>query len=344
MTRSYNRGGRLLWLDVLKTIAIVAMILLHVSAVGLSEANVGSYAWHVSNLFNSICRFCVPLFVMISGAIFLKRDTSMKKYIHRMVTALVFWTLAYILYASTPQIMGGAFEIRRFINSLFSPTHLWFMWMILCLYLAVPVFRAIVGNKKALERFLVLWVIFGILVPAMKHLPVVGEMLTSVIDQTHFFLILEYGGYFLLGHYLLNNSHRLERYALFYIGLGIIIAAIGTFAVSASIGRTSELFLGYFFPTTFLTAAGIFVYFKNRANDWKISPFLQKTVSFISITSLGIYAVHMFFLAAFHKIGLTYAIYNPIVAIPLLCIITLLLSMGVVSIIKRCIPKGNYIV
>ena len=104
MTEFYNQGGRILWFDILKTVAIMAMILLHVSAVGLSEARVGSFDWHISNIFNSLCRFCVPVFIMISGSVFLTREMQMKKYVKHLIEALIFWTVAYTLYASFPGI------------------------------------------------------------------------------------------------------------------------------------------------------------------------------------------------------------------------------------------------
>lgn len=345
MIELYNKTERIVWLDMLKTTAIIAMILLHVSAVGLSEADVASFEWQISNIFNSFCRFCVPIFIMISGAIFLSREMPMKKYITRMIIALIFWTVAYTLYASFPQIYNGQLGIMNLAESLCSPTHLWFLWMIIPLYLSVPIFRAIVKDKKASKYFLLLWIIFGVLIPAVQHLPIIGPLVVSCIKQTHFFLVLEYGGYFVLGYYLANNSvSYLEKFSLLYVFGGILLTIFCTLLVSNSLGQTTELFIDYFFPTTFLTSAGLFVLFKKNASEWKISTRMFKIILFISSCSLGVYAIHIFFLAAFHKIGLTYAIYNPIISIPTICLITLMLSMGVAYVIKRYVPKGNNLV
>lgn len=318
--------------------------MLHVSAVGLSEAQVGSFDWHVSNVIDCMCRFCVPVFVMISGAIFLKRETSMKKYIKRLLYALAFWTVTYTFYASITKIISGEFCIWNYIKALFYPTHLWFLWMILPLYLAVSIFRAIVKDRKSLDLFLILWLAFGIIVPAAQHLPVVGGLVTSMVDQTHFFLVLEYGGYFILGYYLSNFSMPcIEKYSLLYILCGVVVSIVGTFLVSSSTGKTSELFLGYMFPTSLLTSVGVFLYVKRHVAEWKISPHVLGLVSFISTCSLGIYAVHMFFLVAFNKMGITFAICNPIVSIPTVCAVILAVSMGFIYLVKHYLPGGKYI-
>lgn len=348
MTPFYNNsgGGRILWLDILKATAITSMVLLHVSAVGLSETSIGSFEWHISNIFNSFCRFCVPVFIMISGAIFLSHsEKPMSKYIRRLILALIFWTIAYSLYSSIPQFFSGEFDYYRFAKKLCSPTHLWFLWMILPLYLAVPIFRAIAKDRKAIEYFLLLWIIFGILTPAFQHLPIIGQPVTLIIKQTHFYLVLEYGGYFILGYYLTNvRMPRIEKYALIYLFGGLITTITGTYFISISLNQTSELFLGYLFPTTFLTSVGIFLYFKNQVSRWKLPPQIFKIVSFISVSSLGIYTIHMFYLSAFHRIGLTYAIYNPIVSIPAICALTLALSMGSVKLIAHFLPGGKHLI
>lgn len=331
-------------MDILKGYALLAMILLHVSAVGLSEAEVGCDAWHVSNFYNNLCRFCVPIFIMISGAIFLSRDISMRKYIKRLSLALLFWCSVYAIYISIPEILSGKMTIGLYVNRVVSPTHLWFLWMILPLYLATPIFRAIVKDRNATEWFLWLWLAFGIIIPAMQFLPSFGQYVKTIVDQTHFFLVLEYGGYYVLGYFLVTNTIKsLEKYAMYYVIIGIIVSVIGTYLVSSPIKQTSELFLGYMFPTTFLTSVGLFVYFKNHAGQWKMPPIMLKLISILSISSLGIYAVHMFFLVAFHKIGLTYSILNSIVSIPLICLLCVTISITVAYVIRRFVPYGKTI-
>ena len=71
MTTDQNRAY---YLDVLRIIATLAVIMLHVSAQNWDTVDVHSFAWHVFNFFDSLVRWAVPVFIMISGAVFLDND------------------------------------------------------------------------------------------------------------------------------------------------------------------------------------------------------------------------------------------------------------------------------
>ena len=60
-----------LWIEILRIIACISVILLHVSAIGVSNLDVNSKEWPAYVIFNSISRIGVCCFVMISGALFL---------------------------------------------------------------------------------------------------------------------------------------------------------------------------------------------------------------------------------------------------------------------------------
>ena len=88
------------------------------------------------NVYDSLVRFAVPIFVMISGALFLQRDIPTKiiytKYILKLSVAYIFWSLIYSLY------YGGNLS-RHVINFINSTFHLWFIPMIIGLYIAYPI-------------------------------------------------------------------------------------------------------------------------------------------------------------------------------------------------------------
>ncbi len=74
--------NRTIYFDYLRVFATAAVILLHVAAFNWLSTDVNGYDWKVFNFYDSIVRWGVPVFVMISGALFLGRDDiSIKKYI-----------------------------------------------------------------------------------------------------------------------------------------------------------------------------------------------------------------------------------------------------------------------
>src|SRR5216117_2766854 len=62
----------LLWIEQARGAAALAVVILHVSAgVVRGVSDVTSAAWWIGNIVDSAMRWCVPVFVMISGALLL---------------------------------------------------------------------------------------------------------------------------------------------------------------------------------------------------------------------------------------------------------------------------------
>ncbi|MBR4445084.1 MAG: acyltransferase family protein [Solobacterium sp.] len=87
--------------DVLRVAATIAVILLHVSAQNWHSTDIHSFEWCVFTIYDGLVRWGVPIFTMISGAIFLNRDIPIKKiytkHILRIITAFIFWSAIYAL-------------------------------------------------------------------------------------------------------------------------------------------------------------------------------------------------------------------------------------------------------
>ena len=100
MAEKKTSGGRLVYLDLLRIMSVVMMVTLHISGVGM-RADIGSFDWHVCNIYDGLTHICVPVFIMISGAFLLdpEREYSIKKLykvkILRIATAFVFWSAFY---------------------------------------------------------------------------------------------------------------------------------------------------------------------------------------------------------------------------------------------------------
>ncbi len=110
-------------------------MVLHLGAQNWYTTDVKSFAWNTFNFYDSIVRWAVPSFVMISGALFLQRDIPFKKffskYIFRIVTAFLFWSFVYAVanYAKNKDIIKA---LGHFIMGHY---HLWFLFMITGLYI-----------------------------------------------------------------------------------------------------------------------------------------------------------------------------------------------------------------
>ena len=61
----------MVWLDNARIVAIFAVVLLHAAAGIVNGTVIGSEYWWFGNICDSSVRWCVPVLVMISGALLL---------------------------------------------------------------------------------------------------------------------------------------------------------------------------------------------------------------------------------------------------------------------------------
>lgn len=162
-------GERIIYYDFLRIIAMTAVIALHVSANNWSSVDVHTLQWNAFNFYEGIVRWGVPVFTMISGALFLdnRKELNVKtlysKNILRLVIAFLFWSTIYAIVANSISSMSTARFISRVIQGNY---HMWFIYMIVGLYILTPFLRKITENKKVTGYFLIVTFMFTFFIPA----------------------------------------------------------------------------------------------------------------------------------------------------------------------------------
>ena len=105
--------SRLVYLDILRIISIFGVLTIHTSCQVINSSvfkmpPIGSMNWNVAAIYNSLSRFSVPVFLMISGALFIGRDLSIsllyKKYVARLLASYLVWSFFYSIVKNHSQI------------------------------------------------------------------------------------------------------------------------------------------------------------------------------------------------------------------------------------------------
>lgn len=190
-----SHNGKLLYIEVLRVLAIIAVIYVHTPLAWSSAEALNCRPW-VSWLtlgLRPLFSINVPLFFMISGALMLSRSEAFdKKYfrrIYRMVVVLLaYWLIQY----GAGMLLGDAtFGIRTYVRALFAAGHGfcgvstwagWFFYAYLLLLVFMP-FISMLANKMRNVDFLYLFaiqVVIGCILPPLTHF--VGAEFT-VISQ-----------------------------------------------------------------------------------------------------------------------------------------------------------------
>lgn len=303
---------RIGYFDTLRIVSIFFVIIVHITSVGLRLCETATSAWIANWLINSISRWSVPVFFMVSGALFLDPNRELlieelyKKNIFRIAICIIVWGF---LYSLLDQYLYGTLSAKSVLIAVYgiitgnTGYHLWFLYTLVMLYIAVPLFRLITchASKRQLEYALIMWGVFSLLIGQINAFAAEAEFSTSLLPYSPF-VITGYGGYFLLGYYL--TAYPFEgkiKKACYLLACLSACAIIGGKLLFLSVWKvesaTFELPLGVL---SGLIAAAIFT----LAQKCRISNAASPLLSFLGQRSFGIYLTHVFF------ISLVYHIWN----------------------------------
>ncbi|WP_272568149.1 acyltransferase [Providencia sp. PROV255] len=334
--------NRIIWIDYVRAISCVFVVLLHVSAAYIDKlGQIDKTYWILSDYINSLTRVCVPLFFMISGYFFFSDKTPKKKNFIKLISSLLFYSLlAYLLYFSTSYAFPGLSNSIKY-TFFEAPAfyHLWFFYPLIGIYIFAQFIK--VRGNNILTSVLFISFIFIFMSKGTS------ELIDSIFNynfQSYFsfdgrfiFFLL----YAILGAVLskvdINSIKIKSSYIVMCIAILSISVSVLTFNESMLYNKYIDTFHSYTSPLVFLMSLAFFVLFMSYGNKLKKS----KIINVISNNSLGIYGIHAFILAIIQKI-FKYDTMNAFVFIPIIFIITLVLSVVSSMLIKK-IDKKNYI-
>lgn len=345
---------KLEWADNIRFFATFGVIILHCAAPGLYfYGKVSLSHWLLLDLMDSAMRCCVPLFVMLTGALLLRQDKALLPYLKnrflRVVVPFLFWALIYCLIFMKDKLLYG--EIREIpkllgeiINSIIyhdgvlgqHAYHLWYIYMILGLYLVIPILRGWIKNtqEKEIVYFLILWGISTVVLNPLL------EDYNPGIELTFFG---SFTGYLVLGYYLSIKSFEKNRFILKGLGIFTILligfTTYATYFLSNRDGELNQDFYEYLSPNILLLSAAIFILLKKIEIK---NNYFKRLSSLTNKYSFGVYLVHVLILAGLDAVGLNWKFIHPLIGIPLTTIACFSFSSILIYLVAK-IPYGQHI-
>ena len=380
MNLSNQKNQHIVWLDVVRFIAMFTVVCCHCTdpfnfypgtAPTIGEINL----WGA--IYGSVLRPCVPLFVMIPGALLLPvrgdASTFYKKRIPRVFYPFLIWSVLYNLFpwitgllGLNPQIILDFFPYagEEVMQQSFSVSleyilmipfnfsilavHMWYIYLLIGLYLYLPVFSAWVekASERAKLMFLLAW---GVTLLLPYYYQFVSNYLWGTCSWNSFGMLYAFAGfngYLLLGHYLKNLEWSLKK----TLAIGIPMFAVGyavTFlgfrhitALPEYTDEMLELFFTYCSLNVVMMTIPVFMLAKKvKVNSER----MKKALANLTVCGFGIYMIHYFFTGP--SVVLMRAINMPIgLQIPVAAILAFAVSWGLVWLIYRAGKVAKYIV
>lgn len=356
------KSDRVFYFDHLRVWATVGVVVLHSSS-SIVLANRGKdidlvSQFNVANAYDSLGRFAVDCFFMISGALLLAPEHTfrLRKQFLRVFWPLLSWSLIYVVanlyfdHRGLPAIGGSNTDDSSLLSAakafLTGPLsgHLWFVYALLGIYLIVPLLRPLTSLSEPLRTQLLhyafaLWLVFSIAVPTLHAVaPGIPNLYAPAVPD----IPTLYVGMFLLGFHLHHRDLNIPQ-PLLVLG---VIGSIGTIALVAyleQVLRAGSLWVyEYYAPPVVLCAASIFLLAKSvHRRPGRLYPWVKLG----SRLSYRIYLMHILILHCISSISPFKDWYfdAPALSIPILAASTLVLSFAASWLLDQIRPISRYV-
>lgn len=336
------------WLDLARIVAIPAVVLIHVlvPVVLARTTDFPSATWWTAATLSSAARWCVPVFVMVSGALLLdpQRDTRLapflKRRLRRVGIPLVVWTVVYLVfqrfYLDTDLTFADA---KQAIYAGSPALQLYFLFIIVGLYLLTPFLRVftIHASWPRQAAFVVVFLGIGVLDEALRALTDTG----GVNAATRF---LPYVGYYVAGWVLRDVliSRRLVVIAAVTFVGSIVLTVVGTRYLGGSRGiNAAGLYLwDYLSPPVTTMSLSAFVLIRALAQrlpairDDRHAAQLRR----VADLTFGVYLVHMLILKPVsHHVPMPDGVWG-MVGVTLAVWTVVVLASGLVTAVAQRVP------
>lgn len=340
--------NKILYLEVLRLLAIVGVICIHVSSTFFLSYDSFSGTDKIFVVFmNSVGRFSVPVFVMISGALALSvsKQRSLSWYyskrLGRFITPLIFWTIVYLLLGSWQGLfdadpLGGPVDAILQGQPYF---HLYYLFVIIGLAVITPylqqLWHSLTTKRKGLLTLTVLLISsFDAFIVQLWG----AEYYLPVHNAVNFFV--PFIGLYLLGAYLYEFNIRIQflenmkinTIVMLVVTMLSVLVAIEMFGVKSGLffNEYQSLNVVLYSSVLFLGVKGMeprLQELSENAKGWLLR---------LSSTVFGIYLVHVLFIVALRRLILPSDVTASLPHVQLIMVAaSLIASVAVVFVLQR---------
>lgn len=371
--------NRYIWCDAIRLLAFFMLLCCHAAdpfyaaaAYASSGTSVDSELVQWGVRWGSLVRPCVPLFVMLTGVLSLPVKSAMESFYQKRIPRVLFPFLIWsVLYYLTPWFTGLLGLESSVVYKLFSwaesdsqafadgwanviripyafsflACHMWYIYMLIGLYLYLPIFSAWVerATKRQKEIVLGLWALSTLLPYFTEYISKYAFGTCEWNSFGLFYYFAGFNGYMLLGHYIQYYIHW-NWTKTWYVALPLLVTGFWiTYSgynhimnLPEKTPEQVELFWTYNSPNVAMMTIACFllVYRIRIAPQSRIAFWLAN----LTTCGFGIYMIHYFWVCLGYNLGAWLHLPAPL-RIPFSAIVILTCSWSIVSLAQRALGK-----
>lgn len=282
--KTYDQGP-----DWMRLFAAYFVVLIHASG-----------ACAGSTVYNTLSRFSVPVFVVVSGYYMLDRETSFKTlflrigrlFVEMVAVSGLFW--CYERFAGRGRPLS---DLPRYL--LTEPVHLWYVYALMGLYLFTPVMRTLyLGlTKRDYLYTLGLCFLFGSVVTLLLR---TGRtpLLTAVMDKTKIAALLGFPFLYLTGGYIRRFGVSDRAFAVLCTASAVLtVGAVWVMLRPEWADASAEGPLSFFAPNAMLGGVSFFLLVRRLSEAHPLrNPRAKAALREAAACTAGVYYLHPLFI------------------------------------------------
>ncbi|MGM9760587.1 MAG: acyltransferase [Parabacteroides sp.] len=338
-------------LDWMRFVACILVILQHVTEYYYVSPE---FTPHYSDnsilvgVFNSISRVSVPLFAMISGYLLLPMSQTTVQFFKRRFTRILYpfvlWSVVYSVWFA----LRADSTLTEWLQSVirlpfvYQAEHLWYVYMLIGLYLLIPILSPWLKSvsKRELQAYLWLWLFTSFLPYLRLWIPSIGADIYFNPSPT-FYYFSGFAGYLLLGHYIRRYNPFAGWQATVAIVVGWIVTSWVFLYQLSSVDTLPALELSWGFETfnVVIMTCGVFILLLKTKPSRFV--FIDKGIISISTLSYGIYLCHVLWLSTY--MSLFMPVFDNVLLVALCVVPCTFVSAYLTIFLLNKLPIAKYI-
>lgn len=290
-------------IDILRIIACFMVIFNHTDERGFwryAYNDRGTALWIVNLIPSIACKPAVPIFFMISGALLLRKNESIKKTYGRIRKILFDLVLFSILYFAVDSYLNGnKFDLKEIVSTMIQSNywHLWYLYSYIIFIVTLPFFRDFAQNLR-FRNFKILYVLA---IVTMGIFPIIEYFFGGINPCLKpSWITINIFIYPLVGYMIENkiNSDSVKSRHIFQAWLiNVICFAVSIiseyFYLEREPGSVAEIFICLF---CIINASTVYLTVKWIVGHQKMKSGISRMISKVGKCTFGIYLLHILLL------------------------------------------------